>query len=125
MELFFPEIANGEDKSSQLGNRIKNNYRHIRKWAKRTQTNCFRIYDKEISNYPLAIDYYDGRFCVQDFSRKGIDDELTPELIDETNQVLCAIFNTNPDFIFWRSRMKQKETRQYEKIGDAKEFFTV
>ena len=30
---FLPMIADGEDKSSPLKNRIRKNYRHVRKWA--------------------------------------------------------------------------------------------
>lgn len=119
--LILPSIADGEDKSSPLANRIRKNTRHIRKWAKRTETDCFRIYDKEIREYPVAIDFYAGRFCVQLFSR-GDDDR---ELEEEVNKALLTVFGAPSDMIFWRTRAKHKETRQYEKIDDAKEFFTV
>ncbi len=68
-DLILPTIADGEDKSSPLKNCLRNNYRHLRKWAKRTGTDCFRIYDKEIAQFPLAIDLYAGRFCVHYYSR--------------------------------------------------------
>lgn len=125
MEIHLPEIANGEDKSSILGNRIKNNYRHVRKWAKRTQTNCFRLYDREIHHYPLAIDFYAGRFCVQYFSTSR--DKIDPptELIEEINHLLSAIFAIPEEMIFWRIRSKQKETRQYEKRAETRQFFTA
>jgi len=59
----LPNIADTEDKSSPFVNCIRKNYRHIRKWAKRTNTNAFRIYDRHMHHYPMAIDYYDGRFA--------------------------------------------------------------
>lgn len=124
-QIFLPNIVDGEDKSSPLGNRIRKNYRHVRKWAKRTATNCFRIYDREIREYPLAIDFYAGRFCVQYFSRSRESIEPPSELVNETTQVICKIFGASPDAIYWRTRAKHKETRQYEKIGESKEFFTV
>ena len=124
-KVFLPNIADGEDKSSPLGNRIRKNYRHLRKWAKRTNTDCFRIYDREIPNYPLAIDFYAGRFCVQYFSR-GLDNlEPSSELIQDTEKALGTIFGTNEDAIYWRTRMRRKKTRQYEKAGESKEFFTA
>ena len=49
-DLFLPLIADEEDKSSPLKNRIRKNYRHLRKWANRTKTNCFRIYDRDIKD---------------------------------------------------------------------------
>ncbi len=122
--LFLPGIADGEDKSSLLTNRIRKNYRHIRKWAKRTQTDAFRIYDREIGKYPLGIDFYAGRFCVQYFSKRR-EDEPPLELIKETEQALYKVFAANPDSIYWRTRKKRKKVEQYEKAAKYKEFFTV
>jgi len=121
----LPPILDGEDKSSLLGNRIRKNYRHVRKWAKRTLTNCFRIYDREIGRYPLAIDFYDGRFCVQYFSKDRENLEPPSELTDETEKVLSTIFGAKPDSIYWRTRMRREKRQQYEKAGEFGEFFTV
>lgn len=123
--LSLPGIADGEDKSSPLGNRIRKNYRHIRKWAKRSMTNCFRIYDREIPQYPLAIDFYAGRYCVQYFSRKHENDDPPSDLVEETVKVLGTILGANQNSIYWRTRARTKITRQYEKVNESKEFFTV
>ncbi len=123
--ISLPAIADGEDKSSPLKNRIRKNYRHVRKWAKRTESNCFRIYDREIHHYSLAIDFYDGRFCVQHFARSRDMDGLPPELTREVNEILCSIFGTTTQSIYWRTRIKRERTEQYEKAGDSREFFTV
>lgn len=124
-DIQLPNIADGEDKSSPFGNRIRKNYRHIRKWAKRTNTNCFRIYDREIREYPLAIDFYDGRYCVQYFSRTRDQEEAPDELVIEIQELLAKIFGAPPESIFWRTRARNKETRQYEKREASEEFFTV
>jgi 23S rRNA (cytosine1962-C5)-methyltransferase len=121
----LPNIADGEDKSSILGNRIRKNYRHVRKWAKRTNTDCFRIYDHEIRQYPLAIDFYAGRFCVHYFAPSREKDDPPEELVNETTKVLGMLFGIAPTSIYWRTRIKSKKTRQYEKVGTSKEFFTV
>jgi 23S rRNA (cytosine1962-C5)-methyltransferase len=125
MELFLPSIADGEDKSSPLVNRIRKNYRHVRKWAKRSMTNCFRIYDREIRQYPLAIDFYAGRFCVHYFSPKRESHEPPTELVQEIEKALHTVFGEAFGTIYWRTRAKRKETRQYEKVDESKEFFTV
>lgn len=125
IQINLPGIADGEDKSSPLANRIRKNYRHVRKWAKRTTTDCFRIYDREIREYPLAIDFYAGRYCVQYFARTRDDDEPPQEFVDEIEKVLHTIFGASPDTIYWRTRAKTKKTRQYEKADDTREYFTV
>ena len=124
-ELLLPNILDGEDKSSPFINRIRKNYRHLRKWAKRTATNCFRIYDREIHSYPLAIDFYDGRYCIHYFSTKKGEEEPSEEFIKEIESALSVIFGASPDVIYWRTRMKTKKTRQYEKNDETQEFFVV
>jgi 23S rRNA (cytosine1962-C5)-methyltransferase len=121
----LPLISDEEDKTSIIKNRIRKNYRHVRKWAKRTLTNCFRIYDRDIKEYPLAIDYYDGRFCVQFFSYDRESDDPRPELKEEIDQALTSIFKAPFSAIFWRSRVKRKKIEQYEKIDNQEDFFTV
>lgn len=125
IQLSLPTIADGEDKSSIFVNRIRKNYKHIRKWAKRTHTNCFRIYDRDIPQYPVAIDFYAGRFCVHYFSKKRENDEPSQELMDETIKALVSLFAISPEAIFWRTRIKCKTTRQYEKVDEKKTFFTA
>jgi 23S rRNA (cytosine1962-C5)-methyltransferase len=39
-------------------NRLEKQYRHLRKWARRTGTTCYRLYDKDIPEIPLAVDLY-------------------------------------------------------------------
>lgn len=121
----LPSILDTEDQTSLLANRIRKNYRHVRKWAKRTNTNAFRIYDWEIGKYPLAIDYYAGKFCVQYFSRDRENPEPPPELEAETETILAAIFGAKPESIFWRSRIKRAKMQQYEKTGEEGDFFPV
>lgn len=125
MTIDLPQIADGEDKSSIIKNRIRKNYRHARKWAKRTFTNCFRIYDRDIKEFPIAIDFYDGRFSVQFFSYDRDCDEPKPEMKQEIDQALITIFETSSDKIFWRTRYKRDKLEQYEKRNSQDAFFTV
>lgn len=123
--IILPQIADGEDKSSPFVNCLRNNYRHLRKWAKRTFTDSFRLYDRDLSNYPIAIDFYAGRFCVHYYSPKRAMEEPAAEFIEEVNHSLSMLFAASADAIFWRIRSRDKETRQYEKVENAKDFFVV
>lgn len=124
-DLILPSIADGEDKSSPLKNRIRKNYRHIRKWAKRTRTNCFRIYDRDIKEYALAIDFYAGHFNVQYFSFHWEGDEVPLDLKNEIDQILFSIFGTPLDHIYWKVRKKRQKVEQYEKIGVSNQCIVV
>jgi 23S rRNA G2069 N7-methylase RlmK/C1962 C5-methylase RlmI len=41
-----------------LFNRLSKRYRHLKKWAKRAGTNAFRLYDRDIPEIPLVLDFY-------------------------------------------------------------------
>lgn len=125
MHFDLPQIADGEDKSSIIKNRIRKNYKHVRKWAKRTFTNAFRIYDRDIKEYPLAIDFYDGKFCVQYFSYNRDEDDPSFDLKNEIDQALCDIFSCSIDQIYWRNRIRREKLEQYEKLDSKQHYFTV
>lgn len=53
-----------EDKNAYqadlLFNRLTKRYKHLKKWAKRTNVTCFRVYDRDIPEIPLAIDIFES-----------------------------------------------------------------
>jgi 23S rRNA (cytosine1962-C5)-methyltransferase len=122
-EIELPLLLDGED-LSPLKSRLRKQYRHIRKWAKRTQTNCFRIYDRHIPQYPLAIDFYAGRFLVQYFSPRKEEDPPS-WLYEETLHALRSLFGVEDRSIYWRSRIQREKTQQYEKRDASRDFFVV
>lgn len=123
MDFELPLLADHDDKSSPLGNRIRKNYRHARKWANRTHTSCFRIYDRDIKEYPLVIDFYAGHFLIQFFTTSRESDDPPLALQNEVETVLSTLFER--PLLTWRTRIKREKTEQYEKIDHAKEFFQV
>ena len=40
-------------------NRLKKNYRRLRKWARKNETSCYRLYDRDIPEIPLAVDVFE------------------------------------------------------------------
>lgn len=123
--LNLPLLADDEDKSSPLKNRIRKNYRHVRKWARRTGTNCFRIYDRDIKEFPLAIDFYAGRFCVHYFTSSRESEEPPAKFYQLVVDTLSSLFNIGQEALYWRVRIKREKMEQYEKSAASKEFFTV
>ena len=124
-DFFLPMVLEVEDKTSPLQNRICKNYRHIRKWAKKTKTNCFRLYDRDIKEYPLAIDFYNGLFLVQyfpidrDFQEK---EQIFKELV---KGILFTLFHAQENQVFWRTKVKRAQMEQYEKIAEKKKLLQV
>ena len=43
---------------SAFANRLRKNVAHWRKWARRRGISCFRLYDRDIPQFPFAVDWY-------------------------------------------------------------------
>jgi 23S rRNA (cytosine1962-C5)-methyltransferase len=121
--ITLPIILDNDDKTSVIKNCIRKNYRHIRKWAKRTSTNSFRIYNRDIKEYPLSIDFYDNRFCVQFYSYDREIGEPSNDLKKEIEKALFDLLGISKNSIYWKTRIRRKKLQQYEKIDVEKDFF--
>lgn len=79
---------------SMLGNRIRKNFRHRKKWARREALSCFRVYDHDIPEFPLSVDYLDGAAALR-FGRSfepglGLKEEIASALSIEANRVFWS-----------------------------------
>jgi len=104
-------------------NRLIKNYKHYRKSAKRTDTDCFRIYDKDIPEFPLTADYYAGKFLLQYYSKVS-DGEVPDEISNTVKEGLETVFGISESEIFWKIRKKRTLLEQYEKMSESRDFFT-
>jgi 23S rRNA G2069 N7-methylase RlmK/C1962 C5-methylase RlmI len=62
-----------------LANRLANRYRHVAKWARRQDITCFRLYERDIPDFPMIVDWYDGD-VVAWFYHRTKDDTLEREV---------------------------------------------
>ena len=42
-----------------FANRLRKNVAHWRKWARRRGISCFRVYDRDVPQFPFAIDWFE------------------------------------------------------------------
>ncbi|WP_420642740.1 class I SAM-dependent methyltransferase [Candidatus Leptofilum sp.] len=102
--------------SAMLTNRLQKRMRHLRKWAKRHDISCYRLYERDIPEFPLIVDWYDGEAVVWLYMRPNDDDEAWHD--DALNQVQEAL-NLSPRQIFVKTRSRQRGLQQqYERFGE-------
>lgn len=114
----------------QLANRLRRVYRHLRKWAKRTGVTCFRLYEKDIPDQPLIVDWYDGDAVVWAYDRTRNE---TPEQEDAWIAAVCGAVAAGLDLpaerIHLKRRFRQKDRQegdgQYHRIGHQAAVKTV
>ncbi len=72
------------EQAKMFSNRLLKQYRILRKWARRERITCYRLYDRDIPEIPLACDIYT-------FVPEGSEDKLSAILaINEENAILSA-----------------------------------
>jgi 23S rRNA G2069 N7-methylase RlmK/C1962 C5-methylase RlmI len=52
------------EQAAMLGNRLRKNARHLGRWARREGVSCYRLYDCDIPEVPLAVDRYGDALVV-------------------------------------------------------------
>lgn len=105
--------------NNELYNRIKKNFKKIKKIATKEKTNCFRVYDKDIPSFPLTIDYYNGRFCINYYWTKRSTEKEQEYHQDITVATLQELFDLSSNQIIQKNRKTRDEKEQFEKLDDA------
>ncbi|RAP31449.1 oxidoreductase [Candidatus Marinamargulisbacteria bacterium SCGC AG-343-D04] len=101
----------------ELTNRIAKRFTHLKKWAKRNSINCFRIYNKDLGNFPLILDWYDGDALVWLYNRKKDETDAQKEQFKEN--AIASIYsalNIPEKALHIKQRRRQTGlSSQYEK----------
>ena len=101
-------------------NRLRKNRRHWDKWARRRGIGCYRLYDRDIPEFPLAIDWYEGEAHAQVFARKG-QQPLEEAEEQAIGAAICQALEIPEQALAFKTRQRQRGLAQYEKTGQRGE----
>lgn len=111
---------------TSFANRMGKNIKHLMKWAKRNGLEAWRIYDRDIPQYPFAVDVYGEHVHLQEYDTGWL---MQPEEYEawlaEVVEAVCFVTGFAPDQIHLKRRARQKGTQQYEKTGQTGEDFII
>ena len=102
-----------------LLNRLKKNRRKLNSWLKANSTDCYRLYDRDLPEYAIAIDVYKDVLLIQEYKLPSHLEETkaSARLVDAAKVVKnCAI-----DWkyrVLYKQRVRQRGLRQYQKSKD-------
>jgi 23S rRNA (cytosine1962-C5)-methyltransferase len=108
-------------------NRLKKVKRITGKEAIRQGISCYRLYDRDLPEFPLMIDVYGDEVLVTEYrSNHRLTDEEYERWLTDSLEVVQHVMDKQPGQIHLKER-KRKENRkdQYLKTGDKKVFFEV
>ena len=108
--------------AAPLANRLKKNARHLTKWARRESLEAYRLYDRDIPEFPYAIDRYGDWLHVQLFEGKRplSDADITAHLAG-----IASALDLPLDKVVLKLRRRQRGNSQYEKLDLEGPSFTV
>jgi len=113
-------------KREDFTNRLRKNAKHWDKWARRHDLSCYRLYDRDLPSFPLAIDRYADHLHVQEFETAWEADVEEYAAWRETCfEVVASALDVPRARIHFKQRRRQRGTAQYEKTGVQGEDFVV
>ncbi|MGL4513412.1 MAG: bifunctional 23S rRNA (guanine(2069)-N(7))-methyltransferase RlmK/23S rRNA (guanine(2445)-N(2))-methyltransferase RlmL [Lacipirellulaceae bacterium] len=108
-----------ERQAREFGNRLRARARHLRKWPARGIT-CYRLYDRDVPDVPLAVDRYGDAAHVAEYERPH---ERTvaehADWLDLMIGVVAEVLETPRELVFLKRRERQRGDAQYERFSDA------
>ncbi len=137
-----PDMAGGaphsvevlEGASEQFAARLRKVLKERRKWAAREGVTCYRIYDSDLPDYAVAIDWYTGAGDARGNDYLHIAEYAPPASVDPDkarrrfNDVLAiapVVCGVRPDHVFSKTRMREKGGGQYRNAGQRAYVTTI
>jgi 23S rRNA (cytosine1962-C5)-methyltransferase len=115
------------EKTDMFRNRLVKVYKHRSKLAKRQQVSCYRVYDHDLTEFPLCIELYEDKIYLAEYLRRhGMEDEEHDAWLEQCIAVIAEVTGVPPELIYVRQRKRMSHREdQYEKMDTKQEFFTV
>jgi 23S rRNA (cytosine1962-C5)-methyltransferase len=105
-----------------LANRVLKNHRHLAKWAARERLEAYRLYDRDMPEFPLAIDRYADWLHVQVFERQR---PLPDDVLALLGVRLAEALDIPPRQVAMKLRCRQRGTDQYRRLAVKAPSFSV
>jgi 23S rRNA G2069 N7-methylase RlmK/C1962 C5-methylase RlmI len=103
--------------AEMLANRLTKRFRHLARWARRTGTDAFRLYDRDIPEIPLVLDHYGGAVAGALYERPYEKDDAEEERwIAAMREAAAGALGIDRGNIFIKRRRRQRGLAQYEKM---------
>ncbi len=124
-----PGVAAAPRGGEDFANRLRKNYKHLAKWARRNEVGCYRVYDADLPDYALAVDLYASpelHAHVQEYAPpKTIDPAKAEQRLREGLAQLQAVLELPAANIHYKLRRAQKGDTQYSRQAETGSFHVV
>ena len=121
-----PRARTTVDQIGDFRRRLAKRFKHLSKWARRQGIEAFRIYDRDIPEIPLVIDWYAGWLHAAEYDRPHDRTEIEHEVwLDRMVEAAALELGVAPDRTFLKARRRQRGGGQYEKVDARRALVAV
>lgn len=107
-------------------NRLKKNLKKTLKWSRKNNISCFRLYDRDLPEYNVSIDFYGKWVHVQEFAPPAtVDKNKAAERFQHVLRGIRNTLNIRGERIFVKTRQRQRGKNQYQKKRGRKRMLEV
>jgi 23S rRNA (guanine2445-N2)-methyltransferase / 23S rRNA (guanine2069-N7)-methyltransferase len=117
------------DDDDAFGNRLRKNLKHLRRWTRRENIDCYRLYDADIPEYAFAIDYFGGeapQVHVQEYAAPdtvaAAQAAARRALVMSTTGRVLAVSDAQ---LHYKARRRQRGSEQYQRHAEERRFDIV
>lgn len=103
-----------------LSNRLVRMKKHWAKWARRRGISCYRVYDRDIPEYPFVADLYESHLVLTEFENAAIQAKKDyAQWKIQATEIFRSTFDIRPENLHLKSRVRRAEGEQYEKLAEG------
>lgn len=114
-----PRARTTADQIGDFRRRLAKRFKHLAKWARRQGVEAFRVYDRDIPEIPLVVDWYAGWLHAAEFDRPHERTEIEHEVwLDRIVEAAALELGVPPQQTFLKARRRQRGGGQYGKVDD-------
>jgi 23S rRNA (cytosine1962-C5)-methyltransferase len=98
-------------------NRLLKNYKHRLKQVKRLNLTCWRLYDHDLPEFPICVEFYEDYIYIAEYNRRhALNEEEHAAWFETTKAIISSMTGVPVDHMYLklRKRMSHREG-QYEK----------
>jgi len=111
-----PSPASLKGGAEMLANRLRKNLRRLQKRFAREGVSCFRVYDRDLPEYAVAVDVYGPFVHVQEYAAPvEIDPHTAKARLDQALAAIREVLKISEEALFLKVRRRQRGKAQYEK----------
>ena len=125
-ESILRPVRTVHDQVGDFRRRLAKRFKHLARWARRQGFEAFRVYDRDIPEIPLVIDWYAGWLHAGEYERPHDRTDIEHDVwLDRMLEAAAQELGVPPAQTFLKMRRRQRDGGQYEKVDQRQAVLDV